>query len=87
MRIALIDGTKKHTYYPVGLLRIGAYLKDIGHEVELFYKDLPSQNNTFDEYWISAIFTFEIAHVKKIDTIFFTKRKSESGRYFSYNYA
>ena len=79
MRIALIDGTKKHTYYPVGLLRIGAYLKDIGHEVKLFYKDLPSQNDTFDEYWISAIFTFEIAHVKKLIRYFSQKGKVRVG--------
>ena len=79
MRIALIDGTKKHTYYPVGLLRIGAYLKDIGHEVELFYKDLPAQNDIFDEYWISAIFTFEIAHVKKLIRYFSQKGKVRVG--------
>lgn len=66
MRIALIDGTKKHTYYPFGLLRIGAWLKDRGDEVRLFYKDLPSPDDHFDEYWISAIFTFEIKYVKSL---------------------
>lgn len=73
MRIALIDGTKKHTYYPVGLLRIGAMLKDKGHEVKLFYKGMPSEAENFDEYWISAIFTFEIVHVKKLIRMFAKK--------------
>ena len=45
MRIALIDGTKKHTYYPVGLLRIGAMLKDKRHDVKLFYKDMPKETD------------------------------------------
>lgn len=67
MRIALIDGTKKHTYYPFGLLRIGAYLKNRGDEVKLFFCDLPNpKKESFDEYWISAIFTFEINHVKRL---------------------
>lgn len=79
MRIALIDGTKKHTYYPVGLLRLGAMLKDEGHEVKLFYKDLPKENDQFDEYWISAIFTFEIVHVKKLINLFSKKGKVRVG--------
>ena len=70
MRVALIDGTKKHTYYPVGLLRIGAMLRDHGHDVKLFYKDMPKETDDFDEYWISAIFTFEITHVKKLIRMF-----------------
>ena len=70
MRVALIDGTKKHTYYPVGLLRLGAMLKDQGHEVRLFYKDMPKEADVFDEYWISAVFTFEISHVKRLIRLF-----------------
>ena len=66
MRIALIDGTRKHTYYPFGLLRISAMLKDEGHEVKLFYKTLPSESEPWDEVWISAIFTFEIPYVKSL---------------------
>lgn len=62
MRIALIDGTKKHTYYPFGLMRLSAYLKDKGHEVHLYYKTLPPTTG-WDEVWISAIFVFEIPHV------------------------
>lgn len=73
MRIALIDGTKKHTYYPVGLLRVGAMLKDQGHDVTLFYKTMPKEEDDFDEYWISAIFTFEIVHVKKLIRLFAKK--------------
>ena len=76
MRIALIDGTKKHTYYPVGLLRIGAMLKDKGHDVKLFYKDMPKEDDDFDEYWISAIFTFEIVHVKSLSECLLKKEKS-----------
>lgn len=79
MRIALIDGTKKHTYYPVGLLRIGAMLKDKGHDVKLFYKDIPKEDDDFDEYWISAIFTFEIVHVKKLIRMFAKKGKVRVG--------
>lgn len=65
MRIALVDGTQKHTYYPFGLLRIGARLKDEGHDVKLFYKDLPPEGE-YDEVWICAIFTFEIPYVKSL---------------------
>jgi hypothetical protein len=62
MRIALVDGTKKHTYYPFGLMRLSSYLKDKGHEPQIFYKDLPNPNDGWDEVWISAVFTFEIPH-------------------------
>lgn len=79
MRVALIDGTKKHTYYPVGLLRIGAMLRDRGHDVKLFYKDMPKEADDFDEYWISAIFTFEITHVKKLIRMLAKKGKVRVG--------
>lgn len=79
MRIALVDGTKKHTYYPVGLLRIGAMLRDKGHEVKLFYKNMPKEDDVFDEYWISAIFTFEITHVKKLVRMFSKKGRVRVG--------
>lgn len=65
MRIALVDGTKKHTYYPFGLMRISSYLKARGDDVELFYKKLPPVDG-WDEVWISAIFTFEIPYVREL---------------------
>lgn len=65
MRIALVDGTLKHTYYPFGLLRLSSMLKDEGHEVKLFYKDLPAEGE-WDQVWISAIFTFEIPYVREL---------------------
>lgn len=66
MRIALIDGTHKHTYYPFGLMRISSRLKDEGHDVRLYYRDLPSPHDGYDQIWISAIFTFEIPYVKSL---------------------
>lgn len=63
MRIALVDGTKKHTYYPFGLMRLSSYLKDKGHEPQIFYKTLPKPTDKWDEVWISAVFTFEIPYV------------------------
>lgn len=59
MRIALIDSSPSAKLYPVGLLKIGAMLKDKGHKCKLFYSTLP-QKNEYDEIWIGTVFTFDV---------------------------
>ncbi len=63
MRIALIATSRTSKLYPISLLKIGAYLKDQGHEVELFDRSLPAEGK-FDEAWLSTLFTFEIPDVR-----------------------
>jgi len=73
MRIALIDPTperRRERLYPIGLLRLGAYLRERGDQVELFTNRVPSEG-IFDEAWLSVVFTYHIPHalgiVKKLD--------------------
>jgi hypothetical protein len=59
MRIALIDGTKTSTLYPLPLLKIGAWRKSLGDTCQIFDGTLPPAG-TFDEIWITTRFTFDI---------------------------
>lgn len=61
MRIALVDSTPKPGFYPLPLLKIGAWRKDLGDECRLFLNQLPEPDE-FDEIWISTIFTYDIPH-------------------------
>lgn len=64
MRIALIDGNKKSLAYPIALLKIGAWLKSLGHKCKLFSNRLPDDNIRYSEVWISTVFTFDIPFVR-----------------------
>ena len=63
MRIALIDTAARsqnsRALYPIGLLKIGAYQKSLGNEVELFKNRLPGPGE-FEEIWISTLFTYDL---------------------------
>ena len=61
MKIALVDSVRRPSVYPVPLLKIGAWRRDLGDECELFTNRLPDAGE-FDEIWISTIFTFDIPH-------------------------
>lgn len=61
MDIALVDSTPNPGYYPLPLLKIGAWRRDIGDECELFLNRLP-EAGAFDQIWISTVFTFHIPH-------------------------
>jgi len=63
MRIALIATSKTTKLYPIALLKLGAYLKDQGHECKVFNKGLPEAGE-YDEAWLSTLFTFEIPDVR-----------------------
>lgn len=65
MKIALIDSSIKQKVYPMGLMRIGSYLKDNGHTVKLFNIHNVKIHG-FDEYWISTIFTYDIPKVLEL---------------------
>ena len=63
MRIALIDTTASTNntprLYPIALLKLGAWLKTQGEEVDLFMNRLPGTGE-YDAIWISTLFTFDI---------------------------
>jgi hypothetical protein len=59
MRIALVDGTKTSTLYPLPLLKIGAWRESLGDECQIFSGVLPKAGE-FDEIWITTRFTFDI---------------------------
>jgi hypothetical protein len=59
MRIALVDCIDKCTYYPMGLLKIGAWRKSLGDTCKLFTNELPKAGE-FDQIWISVTFSFDI---------------------------
>lgn len=63
MRIALINSNRKTTFYPVALLKLGAWQKSLGNECVLFDNKLPGPG-LFDEIWITTVFTFDIYYVK-----------------------
>lgn len=63
MRIALVDTTKKPTAYPVALLKIGAWRKELGVECQLYTNQLPDMA---DEIWLTTCFTFDIPHAMGI---------------------
>ena len=62
MRIALVNSNRKMSFYPIALLKIGAWLKSEGVECEIFDNKLPSKNS-FDEIWITTVFTFDVYYV------------------------
>jgi hypothetical protein len=71
MRIALIDiATQKNIFhnavvpYPISLLKIGAWRRSLGDEVELFLSRIPPDE--FDEFWITTVFTYDMPTVAKI---------------------
>jgi len=59
MRVALVDTVKNRKYYPLPFLKIGAWLKDEGHECQIFNNRLP-ESRVFDEIWITTVFTFDV---------------------------
>jgi hypothetical protein len=61
MRIALVEAIPNATYFPISLLKIGAWLKSEGHKTALFRDTLPSPG-AFDEIWVSTLFTYQIPH-------------------------
>ena len=61
MRVALVETTSRAKVYPIALLKIGAMLKDLGHECQLFRDTLPPAGE-FDEIWVTTLFTFDIPH-------------------------
>ena len=58
MRIALVYASKAK-YYPVSLLKIGAWQKDLGNNCTLYINTLPPAGAA-DEIWVSTCFTFDI---------------------------
>lgn len=63
MRVALINSNRKTNLYPIALLKLGAWLKSLGHDCQLFDNILPKQGE-FDEIWITTVFTFDVYYVK-----------------------
>lgn len=61
MRIALVNSTPRAKLYPLPLLKIGAYLKAMGQEVEIYDDRLPDKDYC-NEIWITTLFTFDIPH-------------------------
>lgn len=59
MKIALIDTVKKPKFYPVSLLKLGAWRKSLGDECTLSNTVLPEEA---DEIWITTVFTFDIPY-------------------------
>jgi len=71
MRIALIDiVTQKNIFhnavvpYPISLLKIGAWRRSLGDEVELFLSQVPPDE--FDKFWVTTVFTYDMPAVAKI---------------------
>jgi hypothetical protein len=60
VRIALVDTTPRARYYPVGLLRLGAWRRAEGDECTLYLDGLPPAGEPFDEIWLSTVFTFDM---------------------------
>lgn len=60
MNIALVDGTQDSKLYPLPLLKLGAWQKDIGNQVALFNNGKLPQADEYDEIWVTTRFTFDI---------------------------
>ena len=75
--IALIDSNVRTKIYPLGLMKISAWQKDLGNSVRLFgYKDMPEYG--FDEYWVTTTFTYDIPKVlNKLEKIKFMNPDSK----------
>jgi len=66
MKIALVDSNRKTKLYPLPLIKLGAWLQQkFGDEVKLFDNCLPTPN-TFDEIWITTVFTFDVPYAAGI---------------------
>ncbi len=61
MRIALVDTTPRAKVYPLGLMKLSAWRKDLGDSCDLFIDKLPKAKE-YDQIWISTTFTFHIPH-------------------------
>jgi len=61
VRIALIDSTPKPKFYPLALLKIGAWRKSLGDNCKIFNNRLPKAGE-FNEIWITTTFTYDIPH-------------------------
>ena len=61
MRIALVDSTPGAKFYPLALLKIGAWRKSLGDNCKIFNDRLPKAKE-YDEIWITTTFTFDIPH-------------------------
>jgi len=59
MKIALIDTVKNPKFYPVSLLKLGAWRKSLGDDCTLSNTLLPDEA---DEIWITTVFTFDIPY-------------------------
>ena len=59
MKIALIDTVKKPKFYPVALLKLGAWRRELGDDCSLHNTILPEWA---DEIWITTVFTFDIPY-------------------------
>jgi len=62
MNIALVDTVAKPKFYPIALLKIGAWRKSLGDSCRIFNNTLPPKN-TVDEIWLTTTFTFDLPHV------------------------
>jgi len=65
MRVALIDTNPRMKFYPLPLLKIGAWRKQKGDDCRLFYNSLP-EKGLFDEIWLTTTFTFDVPWSKAI---------------------
>ena len=61
MRIALIDSTPRAKFYPLSLLKIGAWRKSLGDDCKIFNDKLPKAGE-YNEIWITTTFTYDIPH-------------------------
>ena len=61
MRIALVDSNPRPKVYPLALLKLGAWRKDLGDDCTLYNDRLPSEGEA-DEIWITTTFTYDIPH-------------------------
>lgn len=59
MRIALVDSNPRPAVYPLPLLKLGAWRRDLGDECKIFNFSLPAKGE-FDEIWITTLFTYNL---------------------------
>lgn len=59
MRIALVDSNPRPVVYPLPLLKLGAWRRDLGDECKIFNFTLPAKGE-FDEIWITTLFTYNL---------------------------
>jgi len=65
-----------HNFLPIGLLKLGAYLENAGHQVKLIrgVPELFEARNIIayspDEVWITSLFTYWVEHVRRTVTYY-----------------